>query len=108
MYHLVSLTSCSMTTRRKNTRKSKSPPRQTSSRKVIQPQSSIRQIFNAAISSEEMEHFKYFISRLRYLLIVIGMGFLIQWGWNAAMDAWFDGDYEIGLFEAAILWVCVY
>lgn len=94
-----------MTTRRRKARQSAR-----SVKNVTKPlaESNIKQIFNAVTASEEMVHFKYIMGRLWYLLLVLGMGFLIQWVWNAAMIQWCDGAHQVGLFEAAILWVCVY
>jgi len=91
-----------MTTRQRTAKK------QTPIGKCSFADSSIKQIFNAITASEKMAHFKYIINRLWYLLLVLGMGFLIQWVWNTAMIYWCDGAYQVGLFEAAILWVCVY
>lgn len=89
-----------------NRRKSKTNYRRSPSKPP--EESNINRIFNAVSASEEMVHFKYIMGRLWYLLLVLGMGFLIQWVWNLAMIAWCDGAHQVGLFEAAILWVCVY
>jgi len=44
----------------------------------------------------------------RYLIITLLVGFCMQYCWNFASDKWFDGEYHMSLFEAAILWVCIY
>jgi hypothetical protein len=88
-----------MTTRRTRKRTPKAEP---------EPVSKIKQIFKWIQAEEQIEHFKYILNRLFYLLMVLCMGFIIQWVWNTIMDLCLDGQYQINMFEAAILWVCVY
>lgn len=73
-----------------------------------EPESRIKKIFKWLQAEEQIEHFKYILNRLFYLLIVLGMGFFIQLVWNFVVGQFFDGEYQINMFEAAILWVCVY
>ncbi len=54
------------------------------------------------------EHLSYILLCFRYLVITLLVGFCIQYCWNFASDRWFDGVYHMSLFEAAILWVCIY
>jgi hypothetical protein len=88
-----------MTTRRTRKRTPKAEP---------EPVSKIKQIFKWIQAEEQIEHFKYILNRLFYLLMVLCMGFIIQWVWNITIGAWFGEEYQINMFEAAILWVCVY
>jgi hypothetical protein len=58
--------------------------------------------------SEHGEHVAYVFNRLVYLMMVMIMGVFVQFVWNSAMDQFFQGQYHMSLFEAAILWVCIY
>ena len=53
-------------------------------------------------------HVKYIFARLFYLVQTLIIGWFIQFVWNIIMVKWFDGMYQVNLFEAAILWICVY
>ena len=65
-------------------------------------------IFNAFYKSELYIHVKYIFARLFYLSQTLVIGWIIQFVWNLAMEKWFEGEHQINLFEAAILWICVY
>jgi hypothetical protein len=58
--------------------------------------------------SEHGEHISYIVNRLFYLMMVMLMAVFVQFSWNTAMDTFFNGQYHMSLFEAAILWVCIY
>ena len=59
-------------------------------------------------SSEHGEHVAYIFNRLMYLVMVMIMAVFVQFSWNSVMDLLFHGQHHMGLFEAAILWVCIY
>jgi hypothetical protein len=90
-------------TTRNQTRKKKLP---------IVPETTIElklgDIFKAFYKSELYIHMKYIFARLFYLLQTLIIGWLIQYVWNYSMIKWFEGEYQVNLFEAAILWICVY
>lgn len=65
-------------------------------------------IFKAFYKSELYIHVKYIGARLFYLLQTLVIGWFIQFFWNLAMVQWFEGEHQVNLFEAAILWICVY
>jgi hypothetical protein len=69
---------------------------------------SIKHVFSTLLKSKEFKHLEYIGGRLVYLLYMLGMGFLIQWAWNSVMIHWCGGEHQVNLFEAAILWVCIY
>ena len=54
------------------------------------------------------QHLSYIILCIRYLIITLIVGFCIQYCWNFVNDKWFGGEYHMSLFEATILWVCIY
>ena len=54
------------------------------------------------------EHLSYILLCLRYLVITLIVGFCIQYCWNLVDTKWFGGEYHMSLFEATILWVCIY
>ena len=58
--------------------------------------------------SEHGEHVAYIFNRLIYLMMIMIMGVFVQFSWNSVMDAFFQGQHHMSLFEAAILWVCIY
>jgi hypothetical protein len=68
----------------------------------------IKDFFRALYKSEAKIHIEYILKRLAYLLQTLAIGWLIQYIWNYCMVIWFNGDYQVNLFEAAILWICVY
>lgn len=58
--------------------------------------------------SEHGESVVYIFNRLLYLVMVMIMAVFVQFSWNSTMDMLFQGQHHMGLFEAAILWVCIY
>jgi len=68
----------------------------------------LEDIFKAFYKSELYIHVKYIFERLFYLLQTLFIGWIIQFVWNFSMVKWFQGNYQVNLFEAAILWICVY
>lgn len=68
----------------------------------------LKDFFKALYNSEAYIHIKYILDRLFYLCQTLIIGWLIQYVWNFAMIKWFEGEYQVNLFEAAILWICVY
>lgn len=72
------------------------------------PELKLQDFFQALYKSEVYIHIKYIFARLFYLAQTLLVGFIIQHVWNFAMIKWFDGEHQVNLFEAAILWICVY
>jgi hypothetical protein len=68
----------------------------------------LKDFFRALYKSEAKIHFEYILKRLAYLAQTLVIGWLIQYVWNYAMILWFNGEHQVNLFEAAILWICVY
>ena len=54
------------------------------------------------------QHTIHILSCLKYMLVILIAGIVISTAWNAVMNAWFQGKYQISMFEAAILWACLY
>jgi hypothetical protein len=89
---------------RTRTRKSKTLPLTAKRKSELK----LEDIFKAFYKSELYIHVKYIGARLFYLLQTLVIGWFIQFFWNLAMVQWFNGEHQVNLFEAAILWICVY
>ena len=74
----------------------------------LKEQSIFNKIKTQFSTSEVGQHTLHILKCIRYLLTILFAGFIIHKGWNAAMIMWLDGQYQISLFEAAILWACIY
>jgi hypothetical protein len=74
----------------------------------LQEKSIFAKIKYKFVNSEAGQHTLHVLSCVRHLFIILLAGFIIHKSWNAAMIAWFDGHYQISLFESAILWACIY
>jgi hypothetical protein len=89
-----------------------STKRNTRRKKPLTPKIEIKpvteKLLDFIFSEDKLTNYKYILNRIVYLLWVLFMAFIIQKGWNTSMDYFLDGQYQMGLFEAAILWVCVY
>ena len=94
-----------MTTAKLKQRRRKTLPITRSTKKA---ELKLEDIFKAFYKSELYIHVKYIGARLFYLLQTLVIGWFIQLIWNWSMVKWFNGDYQVNLFEAAILWICVY
>ena len=68
----------------------------------------LKDFFKALYKSEAKLHIEYIVKRLAYLVQTLAIAWIIQYIWNHAMLNFLDGNYQVNLFEAAILWVCVY
>jgi hypothetical protein len=74
----------------------------------LQQKSIFAKIKHQFLNSETGQHTLHILNCIRYLFVILLAGFIIHTSWNAAMIAWFNGQYQISLFEAAILWACIY
>jgi hypothetical protein len=72
------------------------------------PNNSLVGLLKAFSKTKTGEHLAYILLCLRYLVITLIVGFCIQYCWNFFNDKWFGGEYHMSLFEATILWVCIY
>ena len=68
----------------------------------------LKDFIKALYKSEVKIHIQYILIRLAYIFQTLLIAWIMQYVWNSAMIKWFDGDYQMGIFEAAILWICVY
>lgn len=75
---------------------------------VVKKELTLKDFFKALYKSEVKIHIEYILKRLAYLLQTLVIGWIIQYVWNFAMIKWSDGEHQVNLFEAAILWICVY
>lgn len=92
-----------MTTKVNSNRKKRIPIKN-----VPQKELTLKDFFKALYKSEAKIHIEYIFKRLAYLAQTLLIGWIIQFVWNYSMVKWFDGEYQVNLFEAAILWICVY
>lgn len=95
-----------MTSKIRSTRRKKLPIEVKTNTEISEL--SFRNLFKAVYKSEIWIHIKYIFERFFYLLQTLLIGSVIQYFWNLAMVKWFAGEYQVNLFEAAILWICVY
>ncbi len=77
-------------------------------RRPLQKKTAYNKIKNQFLNSGVWQQVTHVLSCLKYLLGVLIAGIIIHKSWNALMVAFFDGNYQIGMFEAAILWACVF
>lgn len=92
-----------MTTKVSSNRKKRIPIKN-----AIQKDLTLKDFFKALYKSEAKIHIEYILKRLAYLAQTLVIGYIIQYVWNFCMITWFEGDHQVNLFEAAILWICVY
>jgi hypothetical protein len=77
-------------------------------RRVLRKQNIFTKIKNQFIKSKAGKHTIHVLNCLRYLLFILIAGIVIHKSWNAMMILAFKGEYQISMFEAAILWACVF
>lgn len=98
------------TTRTRKTRTSKDSARTVKT--VKEPQnrllSTIKKLYSTASRTQEGKKMLYILDRVRYLLVTLLAGFIIQYVWNNTVGVLSEGEYMMHMFEAAILWVCIY
>ena len=89
-----------MTTRRRPARTSQASP--------SKPEGGLKRLFKKFTSAKQIKDFKHILNSLLYLLMVLLVGVIIQYVWNSAMSLLDIEGYHMTIFEAAILWVCIY
>lgn len=74
----------------------------------LQQKSIFAKIKQKFLCSNAGLHTLHVLNCIRYLCAILLAGFIFHKVWNTIMIAWFDGQYQISLFEASILWACIY
>lgn len=74
----------------------------------LKPHERIIKYLKEFSGSEHGEHITYIANRLCYLVMVMIIAAFIQFAWNSTMNMFFQGEHQMDIFQAAILWVCIY
>lgn len=74
----------------------------------LKQQSVFSKIKTQFTNSEAGQHTLHILKCTKYLLSILLAGFVFHKLWNIVMITWFGGQYQISMFEASILWACIY